>query len=163
MSQAQPPYGFGDPAGFFQVEALRPARSLPRRTRKLRVQISPRIMNVAVPAPQHSPIFGHRALLADGVQVQFPHQALQFPVTRHCRARVPGTSPATAGFFSASGFSICRIIKAFRHGVDCRAPDDNSGFGMTDQRVRGRVGDSDIHECIRPYPVSRKHHRFESV
>ena len=26
-----------------------------------RVQMSPRIMNVAVPAPQHSPIFGHLA------------------------------------------------------------------------------------------------------
>ncbi len=27
-----------------------------------RVQMSPRIMNVAVPAPQHSPMFGQRAL-----------------------------------------------------------------------------------------------------
>ena len=60
-----------------------------------RVQTSPRIMNVAVPWFQHSPMFGQLRLFADRVQLQLAHQRLAGAGSSASRARAPSASRAS--------------------------------------------------------------------
>jgi len=61
MTQPHRPDRLSHPAWLIPVDVTTALAALHRAEAQARVQTSPRIMKVAVPWPQHSAMFGHRA------------------------------------------------------------------------------------------------------
>ena len=109
------------------------------------MQTSPRIMNVAVPWFQHSPMFGQLRLLAHGVEVQLAHQRFQAHIARRSRgAHLQPLGLGQRGSAEASGMMrpISPIISARAAAALHFRPDARACVALPDR-------DDDRHRLFR--------------